>query len=111
MKRLPRNRIIVGDARDILRTLPAGTIDCAVTSPPYFRLRNYQDERQIGLEAHVDDYTHELLGVARSLKRVLKPSGSLWLNLGDTYSRSDLPWRSGEEPRSGPRARRAGPDS
>lgn len=88
MKRLPRNRIIVGDARDILRTLPADTVDCAITSPPYFRLRNYQDGRQIGLETHVDDYTHELLGFARSLKRVLKPSGSLWLNLGDTYGRS-----------------------
>ena len=88
MKQLPRNRIIVGDARDIVRTLPADSVDCAITSPPYFRLRNYQDGRQIGLETHVDDYTHELLGVARSLKRVLKPSGSLWLNLGDTYSRS-----------------------
>ena len=88
MKQLPRNRIIVGDARDIVRTLPADSVDCAISSPPYFRLRNYQDGRQIGLETHVDDYTHELLGVARSLKRVLKPSGSLWLNLGDTYSRS-----------------------
>lgn len=88
MKRLPRNRIVVGDARDVLKTLPADSIDCAVTSPPYFRLRNYQEGRQIGLETHVDDYAHELLGVARSLMRVLKPTGSFWLNLGDTYSRS-----------------------
>jgi site-specific DNA-methyltransferase (adenine-specific) len=88
MRRLPRNQILVGDARTVLLTLPADSVDCAVTSPPYFRLRNYQDGRQIGLEAHVDDYAHELLGVARSLARVLKPSGSLWLNLGDTFSRS-----------------------
>lgn len=88
MKRLPRNQILVGDARTTLSRLPADSVDCAITSPPYFRLRNYQDGRQIGLEGHVDDYTHELLLVARKLARVLKPSGSLWLNLGDTFSRA-----------------------
>jgi DNA modification methylase len=88
VKRLPRNRIVVGDARDVLPTLPGESVDCVITSPPYFRLRNYQDDRQIGLESHVDDYAQELLDVARSLKRVLKPTGSLWLNLGDSYSRS-----------------------
>ena len=89
MSRLPRNQILVGDARKVLATLPADSVDCIITSPPYFRLRNYQDSQQIGLEAHVDDYVHELLLVARKLARVLKPSGSLWLNLGDTFSRTD----------------------
>jgi site-specific DNA-methyltransferase (adenine-specific) len=87
MNRLPRNQILIGDAREVLATLPADSVDCVITSPPYFRLRNYQNERQIGLEAHVDDWVHELLLVGRKLAVVLKGSGSLWLNLGDTYSR------------------------
>ena len=87
MSRLPRNQILIGDARDVLATLPADSVDCVITSPPYFRLRNYQEGRQIGLEAHVDDYVHELLLIARKLARVLKPGGSFWLNLGDTFSR------------------------
>jgi site-specific DNA-methyltransferase (adenine-specific) len=86
MSRLPRNRILVGDVRSVLPTLPADSVDCVITSPPYFRLRNYQDDRQIGLERHVDDYVHELLLVARQLARVLKASGALWLNLSDTFS-------------------------
>ena len=88
MKRLPRNQILIGDARDVLASLPADSVDCIITSPPYFRLRNYQDGRQIGLEAHVDDYVHELRLVARKLARVLKPGGAFWLNLGDTFSRA-----------------------
>ena len=72
----------------VLASLPADSVDCIITSPPYFRLRNYQDGRQIGLEAHVDDYVHELRLVARKLARVLKPGGSFWLNLGDTFSRA-----------------------
>ena len=87
-RRLPRNQILIGDARTVLPSLPPASVDCVITSPPYFRLRNYQDERQIGLEKHVDDYVHELLMVSRRLARVLKPGGSLWLNLGDTFSRS-----------------------
>ncbi len=86
MNALPRNQILAGDARVLLRSLPPASVDCVVTSPPYFRLRSYQAERQIGLEEHVDLYVHELRLVARKLRRVLKPGGSLWLNLGDTYS-------------------------
>ena len=89
MKRLPRNRILIGDARQVLATLPSDSVDCIITSPPYFRLRNYQEVRQIGLEQHVDDYGRELLLIARKLARVLKPAGSLWLNLADTFSRAD----------------------
>jgi DNA modification methylase len=88
VNRLPRNQILVGDARGVLARLPAHSVDCVVTSPPYFRLRNYQNDRQLGLETHVDDYVRELLGVTRKLARALKPGGSLWLNLGDTFSRN-----------------------
>jgi DNA modification methylase len=87
MSALPHNQILVGDARKVLPALPAGSVDCVISSPPYFQLRNYQHDHQIGLEVHVDDWVHELLGVTRKLAVVLKGSGSLWLNLGDTYSR------------------------
>jgi site-specific DNA-methyltransferase (adenine-specific) len=89
MSRLPLDQILIGDARQVLAELPTNSVDCVITSPPYFRLRNYQDKLQIGLEAHVDDYVRELVLVARKLARVLKPGGALWLNLGDTFSRAD----------------------
>lgn len=80
------NRILIGDARETLRKLPEGFVDCIVTSPPYFRLRNYQHADQLGLEAQVDQWVDELQQVLRELRRVLVPSGSVWLNLGDSYS-------------------------
>ena len=83
-----RNQVLVGDVRQVLRTIPHASIDSVITSPPYFRLRNYQNDEQIGLEPHVDGWVNELRLVARGLRRVLKPTGSLWLNLGDTFSRS-----------------------
>lgn len=91
------NRIIVGDARTALDELPENSIDCAVTSPPYFKLRNYGRDEQIGLESSVDGWVDELRLVARGLARVLKPTGTFWLNLGDTYSRHA---RDGAEPKS-----------
>jgi DNA modification methylase len=84
---IPRNQIIVGDVRNVLATLPPVSVDCIVTSPPYFALRNYGMTNQMGLEASVDDWVDELRLVARGLARVLRPTGSLWLNLGDSYSR------------------------
>jgi DNA modification methylase len=84
---LPRNEILVGDARTVLPTLPAGSVDTVITSPPYYALRDYHDDRQIGLEDSVDGWGEELRLVLRALARVLKPTGSLWLNLGDSYSR------------------------
>lgn len=86
---LPTGRILVGDVRAMLDQLPENSVDCVVTSPPYFRLRNYGNDQQIGLETHVDSWVDELLLVTRGLRRVLKPSGALWLNLGDTYSKHE----------------------
>src|SRR5437667_1807586 len=80
------NRIIVGDARRELRKLPTSSVDCVVTSPPYFRLRNYQHDGQIGLEEHIQLWVNELRGVLHEAGRVLVPTGSVWLNLGDRYS-------------------------
>jgi site-specific DNA-methyltransferase (adenine-specific) len=84
---LPRNRIITGDATTELRRLPARSADCVITSPPYYMLRNYGEANQIGLEPSVDRWVNELTLVCRGLARVLKPTGSLWLNLGDSFSR------------------------
>jgi site-specific DNA-methyltransferase (adenine-specific) len=82
-----RNRILVGDIRERLADVPARSIDCVITSPPYFQLRDYGVQGQLGLEQSVEGWVDELKLALRGLVRVLKPSGSLWLNLGDTYSR------------------------
>lgn len=80
------NRILVGDARTVLRSWPSRSVDCVVTSPPYFRLRNYQHPQQLGLEPTVMDWVQGLRDVMHELERVLVPTGSVWLNLGDSYS-------------------------
>jgi DNA modification methylase len=85
--RWPRNTVLVGDAHEHLRGLPTASVDCIVTSPPYFSLRNYQVSGQLGLEASVHEWVGHLLPVTDELARVLKPAGTLWLNLGDSYSR------------------------
>jgi site-specific DNA-methyltransferase (adenine-specific) len=94
---LPRNVVLVGDARQRLAELPAGSVDCVVTSPPYFNLRDYGTTGQIGLEDHVSGWVDELRLVMRAVARVLKPSGSVWLNVGDAFSRHD---RYGAPPKS-----------
>jgi site-specific DNA-methyltransferase (adenine-specific) len=87
VNRPPLSTVLVGDARQRLAELPEASIDCVVTSPPYFRLRDYGTAGQIGLEASVTGWVDELRVVLRGVARVLKPSGSVWLNLGDSYSR------------------------
>ncbi|MGL4299653.1 MAG: DNA-methyltransferase [Candidatus Neomicrothrix subdominans] len=82
----PRNEILVGDALTRLRELPNASVDCVVTSPPYFRLRNYGVNGQLGLEGHVNGWVDGLREVLAECGRVLVPTGTLWLNLGDSYS-------------------------
>lgn len=79
---------IIGDVRQRLRDLPDKSVDCIVTSPPYFSLRDYGCDGQIGLEATPDAYVAELVNVFREARRVLRPDGTLWLNLGDSYAGS-----------------------
>lgn len=78
--------IRVGDARQILRDIPDESINCVVTSPPYFGLRDYGCDGQIGLEATPDAYVAELVAVFREVRRVLRSDGTFWLNLGDSYA-------------------------
>lgn len=82
----PRNTVLTGDAATRLAELDDASIDCVITSPPYFRLRNYQHDGQLGLEATVTAWVENLRPVMTELARVLVPTGTLWLNLGDTYS-------------------------
>ena len=78
----------VGDCRAVLRSLPAESVHCCVTSPPYFGLRDYGVAGQLGLEESPDAFVSELVAVFREVRRVLRDDGTLWLNLGDSYARS-----------------------
>ena len=80
------NTTLIGDCRETLKQLPDGCINACITSPPFYALRDYQEENQIGLEKTPDEYVEELVKVFREVKRVLREDGNLWLNLGDTYS-------------------------
>lgn len=82
----PRNTILTGDALTRLRELPGQSVDCVVTSPPYFQLRDYGVQGQLGLEPTVSGWVAELREFCREVARVLVPTGSLWLNLGDSFS-------------------------
>ncbi len=79
-------RIVHGDCREVLPTLEPECFDCIVTSPPYWGLRDYGVEGQIGLEPTLDAYVETMVAVGRELWRVLKPEGTFWLNLGDSYA-------------------------
>lgn len=77
--------IINGDCRDALKTLDAASVQCVVTSPPYWGLRDYGHENQIGQEDTPDEYVAAIVDVMREVRRVLKDDGTVWLNIGDTY--------------------------
>lgn len=79
-------KILQGDCLEWLDLLPSNSFDCIVTSPPYWGLRNYGVEGQIGLESTLDIYVEKMSIVGRKLRRVLKPAGTFWLNLGDSYA-------------------------
>lgn len=83
---LPINQIICGDCVEVLKTFPDECIDCCVTSPPYWGLRDYGVSGQLGLEKTPEEYVGKMVEVFREVNRVLKKEGTLWLNLGDTYS-------------------------
>lgn len=79
------NKIIVGNAIEVLKELPDCYVDCCITSPPYLGLRDYGVNGQIGLENSIEDYINRLTDIFREVRRVLKNDGTLWLNVGDSY--------------------------
>lgn len=80
--------ILVGDARKRLAEIPDSSVQCCITSPPYWGLRDYGHDGQIGLEQTPEAYVTEMVEVFRDVRRVLKDDGVLWLNLGDSYNGS-----------------------
>lgn len=79
------NKIICGDAYKVLKQIPSESIDCVVTSPPYFQLRDYGVKGQLGLESSYVEYIARLCNIFDEIKRVLKSDGTCWVNMGDTY--------------------------
>lgn len=100
-------RILVGDARQELLSLNNESVDCCVTSPPYYGLRDYGVDGQIGLESTPDEYVAEMVSVFREVKRILRPDGTLWLNIGDSYAGSG----KGGNPEKGKQATNRGSQS
>src|SRR3990167_10362269 len=86
LKSLELNKIYLGDALTVLKTFPDESINCVVTSPPYWQLRDYNVEGQLGLEPHFNEFISKLCDIFDEAKRVLKKDGTIWANLGDSYS-------------------------
>jgi site-specific DNA-methyltransferase (adenine-specific) len=83
---LPINKIICGAAEDVLKTFPDESINCCISSPPYWALRDYGIDGQLGLEPTFEEYIDKLCNIYDEVKRVLRPDGTCWVNLGDTYA-------------------------
>ncbi|BBV97963.1 DNA-methyltransferase [Pseudomonas monteilii] len=81
-----QHRILVGDCIEMMRTLPDQSVHTCITSPPYFGLRDYGVDGQIGLEASPREFIESLVAVFREVRRVLRNDGTLWVNLGDSYA-------------------------
>lgn len=95
---IPRNRaeIVVGDVRKVLHGFPDGLFQTCVTSPPYWGLRDYGVDGQIGAEADMRDYIKDLVSVFREVRRVLADDGTFWLNIGDSYTSGGRTWRDAD---------------
>ena len=85
MNDIEKNTIINGNSLEVLKSLPDNSIDCCVTSPPYYALRDYGCDGQIGLEETPEKYIERLCDVFSEVRRVLTPEGTLWLNIADSY--------------------------
>ena len=82
------NKILQGDSLEILKTLPSDLVDCVVTSPPYWGLRDYGVAGQLGLEKTPQEYISRMVTLFKEVKRVMKPCATLWLNMGDSFAGS-----------------------
>lgn len=82
---MPYTKIVTGNCLETIKILPECSINCCITSPPYFNLRDYNIEGQMGLENSPEEFTTKMVEVFREVRRVLKKDGTLWLNLGDSY--------------------------
>jgi len=90
-----------GDTRDVIRSIPDNSVQCAVTSPPYWGVRDYGVKNQIGAEPDLMDYVNDLVMVFREVRRILTPDGIFWLNIGNTYSSGGRKWRDSDDKNKG----------
>jgi site-specific DNA-methyltransferase (adenine-specific) len=91
-----RALLVHGTAGEVLGALPTALVDCVITSPPYWSVRRYSGGSRLGEESTPEGYVEHLVSELDDLRRVLKPAGSFWLNIGDTYAKKNLcgiPWR------------------
>jgi predicted methyltransferase len=95
--------LLQGDCRELLKTLPDASVNCCVTSPPYWGLRDYGHAGQIGLEKTPGEFVENMVAVFREVRRVLRPDGVLFLNLGDSYMAH--PGQRKETDKAGPKQR------
>ena len=93
--------VLIGDCLDTLKTLPDQSVHTCVTSPPYFGLRDYGQDGQIGLEPTPEEFVTALVAVFREVRRVLRDDGTVWLNLGDSYSNGGRTWRAPDKKHGG----------
>lgn len=94
-------KIIQGDSRRALQTIPEGVFQCCITSPPYWGLRDYGIEGQIGAENDPEAYIADLVSIFREVRRTLRNDGTLWLNIGDSYTSGDRRWRAPDKKNAG----------
>ena len=88
-----KNRTLLqGDVLEQFKQIPDESIDVTITSPPYYNLRSYDQEGQIGLEKTIPEYMDRLMTVMVEIERVTKPTGTIWVNIGDTYAGSPSGW-------------------
>lgn len=87
-------QILIGDSRCLLAHIPDNTFQTCVTSPPYWGLRDYDYPDQIGAEQTVDQYIEHIVAVFRDVRRTLREDGTLWLNIGDSYTSGGRTWRA-----------------
>jgi DNA modification methylase len=86
--------VIIGDSHRVLEQLPAQTFQTCVTSPPYWALRDYNIAGQVGLESSIEEYVKALVQIFEQVRRVMREDGTLWLNIGDSYTSGGRTWRA-----------------
>ena len=87
-------QLVLGDSRKVLAYFDDHVFQCCITSPPYWSLRDYGIEGQIGAEESLDQYIDDLVHIFREVRRTLRDDGTLWLNIGDSYTSGNRTWRA-----------------
>jgi site-specific DNA-methyltransferase (cytosine-N4-specific) len=93
--------VLNGDTRKLIQSIPENSVQCAITSPPYWGIRDYGVANQIGAEPDLTKYINSLVEVFCEVRRVLTPDGTFWLNIGNTYSSGGRKWRDADDKNKG----------